>query len=170
MKSIISAEVNDFFEIHSQNIELISIKNPDLDEIEVLSKEIINSTKELELRWVQDINDLGYIENSLPASLSSDQKNMLIDQISKSSKILGTILKCSKFTVRLAKLRSPMCPLFHVDQIPCRLLISLYGHGTEWIENDMVDWEILLDRHNMNVPLKEHGKIRQNEHWKLVLF
>ena len=52
MKSIISAEVNDFFEIHSQNIELISIKNPDLDEIEVLSKEIINSTKELELRWV----------------------------------------------------------------------------------------------------------------------
>ena len=161
MKSIISAEVNDFFEIHSQNIELISIKNPDLDEIEVLSKEIINSTKELELRWVQDINDLGYIENSLPASLSSDQKNMLIDQISKSSKILGTILKCSKFTVRLAKLRSPMCPLFHVDQIPCRLLISLYGNGTEWIENDMVDWEILLDRHNMNVPLKEHGKIRQ---------
>ena len=118
-------------------------------------------TKELELRWVQDINDLGYIENSLPASLSSDQKNMLIDQISKSSKILGTILKCSKFTVRLAKLRSPMCPLFHVDQIPCRLLISLYGNGTEWIENDMVDWEILLDRHNMNVPLKEHGKIRQ---------
>ena len=161
MKSIISAEVNDFFEIHSQNIELISIKNPDLDEIEVLSKEIINSAKELELRWVQDINDLGYIENSLPASLSSDQKNMLIDQISKSSKILGTILKCSKFTVRLAKLRSPMCPLFHVDQIPCRLLISLYGNGTEWIENDMVDWEILLDRHNMNVPLNEHGKIRQ---------
>ena len=44
------------FEIYSQNIELISIKNPDLDEIEVLSKEIINSTKELELRWVQDIN------------------------------------------------------------------------------------------------------------------
>ena len=45
MKSIISAEVNDFFEIHSQNIELISIKNPDLDEIEVLSKEIIKLYK-----------------------------------------------------------------------------------------------------------------------------
>ena len=51
MKSIISADqVNDFFEIHSQNIELVDLQNQS-SEIEVLSKEIINSTKELELRW-----------------------------------------------------------------------------------------------------------------------
>ena len=67
---------NNYFEIHSQNIELISIKNPDLDEIEVLSKEIINSTKELELRWVQDINDLGYIENYKLNYCNNSKKNI----------------------------------------------------------------------------------------------
>ena len=43
-----------FLKFHSQNIALISHHEyPNLDEI-CSSKEIINSTKELELRWVQD--------------------------------------------------------------------------------------------------------------------
>ena len=70
MKSIISAEVNDFFEIHMQDVELISILHPKIKEVETLSQEIIDSTDELELGWIQELNNLNLIEDSLPASIS----------------------------------------------------------------------------------------------------
>lgn len=170
MKSIISSEVNDLFEIHMLDVELISIIHPKIKEVETLSQEIIDSTDELELRWIQELNNLNLIEDSLPVSISSDQRTMLFDQITESCKILAEVLGCSRFAVRLAKLRSPMCPLFHVDQIHCRLLIALCGNGTEWIESEMVDREILLDRKNINVPLKNGGEIKPmgTGHWCLL--
>ena len=42
MKSIISSEVNDLFEIHMQDVELISIIHPKIKEVETLSQEIVD--------------------------------------------------------------------------------------------------------------------------------
>ncbi len=92
MKSIISSEVNDLFEIHMQDVELISIIHPKIKEVETLSQEIIDSTDELELRWIQELNNPNLIEDSLPVSISSDQRTMLFDQITESCKILAEVL------------------------------------------------------------------------------
>lgn len=42
--------------------------------------------------------------------------------------------------VRLVHLRQPMCPRFHVDRIPSRLIVALTGPGTEWIPAPAVRW------------------------------
>ena len=53
-----------------------------------------------------------------------------------------------------------MCPIFHVDNIPCRFLVTLYGSGTEWISHDEVDWKIFQERDSKKDPLKDACKIK----------
>ncbi|MEE4301173.1 MAG: DUF1826 domain-containing protein [Pseudomonadales bacterium] len=40
--------------------------------------------------------------------------------------------------IRLSHLRGPMCPRFHVDHVPSRMIVSLAGPGTEWLPADAV--------------------------------
>ncbi|MCG9784083.1 DUF1826 domain-containing protein [Vibrio brasiliensis] len=51
---------------------------------------------------------------------------------------------CCLFDVREAGLRltaldTPMCPKFHVDHVPCRLVSTYVGTATQWLNNDDVD-------------------------------
>ncbi|MEO1204264.1 MAG: DUF1826 domain-containing protein [Pseudomonadota bacterium] len=41
--------------------------------------------------------------------------------------------------LRLAVLDGAMCPKFHVDMVPCRLIATYCGPGTEWLPHDAVD-------------------------------
>lgn len=41
--------------------------------------------------------------------------------------------------LRLCHLQAPMCPRFHVDQIPTRLIVTLAGAGTQWLPDHAVD-------------------------------
>ena len=45
--------------------------------------------------------------------------------------------------IRLAILDKAMCPRFHVDRIPCRLITTYQGIGTQWLEHVVVDREKL---------------------------
>lgn len=40
--------------------------------------------------------------------------------------------------VRLHVLTGTMCPRFHVDRVPARLLLTYAGKGTEWLTEDQV--------------------------------
>jgi len=41
--------------------------------------------------------------------------------------------------LRLTALKSAMCPSFHVDQVPCRLVTTYQGVATEWIPHLSAD-------------------------------
>ena len=41
--------------------------------------------------------------------------------------------------LRLATLDSAMCPRFHVDKVPCRLVSTYHGIATQWIPNHVLD-------------------------------
>lgn len=41
--------------------------------------------------------------------------------------------------LRLKVLEQAMCPRFHVDWVPCRLVTTFSGTGTQWIPHDKVD-------------------------------
>ena len=41
--------------------------------------------------------------------------------------------------LRLAVLDKVMCPKFHVDKVPCRLITTYTGIATEWLPNDLVN-------------------------------
>lgn len=41
--------------------------------------------------------------------------------------------------LRLAVLNKAMCPRFHFDQVPCRLVTTYHGVATQWLPNYAVD-------------------------------
>ncbi|MGO2404726.1 DUF1826 domain-containing protein [Vibrio litoralis] len=41
--------------------------------------------------------------------------------------------------LRLTRLDSPMCPKFHFDRVPCRLVTTYAGPATEWLDNKGID-------------------------------
>ena len=41
--------------------------------------------------------------------------------------------------LRLTALDNAMCPRFHVDRVPCRLLTTYHGIATEWIPHTFAD-------------------------------
>jgi hypothetical protein len=41
--------------------------------------------------------------------------------------------------LRFTTLSDAMCPKFHVDQVPCRLITTYIGTGTQWLPHDCVD-------------------------------
>jgi hypothetical protein len=50
-----------------------------------------------------------------------------------------TLFELKGAGLRLAILEQAMCPKFHVDKIPCRLVTTLSGIGTQWLPHDQVD-------------------------------
>lgn len=41
--------------------------------------------------------------------------------------------------LRLTTLDRPMCPKFHVDHVPCRLVSTYVGSATQWLGSDGID-------------------------------
>ncbi|MCF2947503.1 DUF1826 domain-containing protein [Paraglaciecola aquimarina] len=41
------------------------------------------------------------------------------------------------FRIRLLDL--PMCPRFHIDRVPCRLVTTFSGQGTQWLDGNNID-------------------------------
>ena len=170
MKAVIGDQLSCFSDIHLDDVELVSIKRQKFDTIKDLSTNFIKSREVLKLQWHQDLDNPWTIKENLPESLDTSFRSMLVDLILESGEMLGSLLDCKKIGLRIATLRSPMCPLFHVDNIKCRMLITLCGEGTQWISNQDVDWEIFLDRENKDIPIKENADIKQllTGHWSLL--
>lgn len=53
--------------------------------------------------------------------------------------MFGCLFEQERVGVRLRCLNSAMCPRFHIDNIPVRLVHTLVGPGTEWLTEDNLD-------------------------------
>ncbi len=49
------------------------------------------------------------------------------------------LFELERVGLRLAILDRAMCPRFHVDNVPCRLLTTYQGPATQWLPHDCVD-------------------------------
>jgi len=50
-----------------------------------------------------------------------------------------TLFELKRVGLRLTVLNNAMCPKFHVDKVPCRLVTTLAGDATEWLPSNAVD-------------------------------
>lgn len=65
-----------------------------------------------------------------------------------------------QFQVTLARTSDQMCPLFHVDYVSLRLIVTLLGPGTEWLANNHVNRKHLGKGNNHRV-LRDDALIQQ---------
>lgn len=65
-------------------------------------------------------------------SALSDDVTLLVD-------MFCCLFERKRAGLRLTILDRPMCPRFHFDRIPCRLVTTYQGVATQWLENDVID-------------------------------
>ena len=170
MQLVESNQLSDLKMIYSDDVELVSIARTNSTTIEELSQRLLELRTPLKLQWKQTLKDRETADSQLPESVDIELRTMLVDLIGETCEIFGELMGCSQIGVRLATLRSPMCPRFHVDQIPCRMIITMIGTGTEWIPNKGVNWSDFSDLSNDKAPLNDSGKIQQLEtgNWSIL--
>ncbi|MFL2527261.1 MAG: DUF1826 domain-containing protein [Candidatus Azotimanducaceae bacterium] len=170
MQLVESNQLSDLKMIYSDDVELVSIARTNSTTVQELSQRLLELRTPLKLQWKQTLKDRETADSQLPESIDIELRTMLVDLIGESCEIFGELMGCSQIGVRLATLRSPMCPRFHVDQIPCRMIITMVGTGTEWIPNTGVNWSDFSDLSNDKAPLNDSGKIQQLEtgNWSIL--
>ncbi|MEJ2754698.1 MAG: DUF1826 domain-containing protein [Gammaproteobacteria bacterium] len=82
------------------------------------------------------INKLRHLADALPDLASSPQLKADIQLLVE---MFSCLFGLQTIGLRLTPLTGSMCPRFHVDRVPCRLITTYIGTGTEWLPHDSVD-------------------------------
>ena len=62
----------------------------------------------------------------------------LVDDLALLTEILCDLIDCPAVGLRVTRVDRAMCPKWHVDRVPMRMLCTYDGPGTEWLEDQGV--------------------------------
>ncbi|MEM7377087.1 MAG: DUF1826 domain-containing protein, partial [Pseudomonadota bacterium] len=65
--------------------------------------------------------------------------SQLADDIAELVDMFCCLFNLQRAGLRLATIDRAMCPRFHVDRMPCRLLTTYFGAATEWLPHHKVN-------------------------------
>jgi hypothetical protein len=69
----------------------------------------------------------------------TDAVKVLSDDITLLVDMFCCVFDLKRAGLRLTALDHAMCPRFHFDRIPCRLVTTFHGVATEWLPHQLVD-------------------------------
>lgn len=91
----------------------------------------------LNIRIIQSLETLpAQLERQLPAG---EGREALIDDICLLVDMFSCLFEQEEVGLRLALLTGAMCPRFHVDHVPCRLVTTWQGPATQWLDSKLAD-------------------------------
>lgn len=76
-------------------------------------------------------------------NIESTQISVLIEDITNVVNMFSCLFDLSRIGLRLTALDKAMCPRFHVDRIPARLVTTYSGVATQWLPHQHVDRRML---------------------------
>ena len=119
------------------------------DEMETLAQ---NMPEEIQLTTsLAEI--LQRLHTSLGFLRNEKLKTWLIEDISACVNWLSSVSNTTGFNIKLEVITERMCPKFHVDRVPMRLLCTYVGPGTEWTDANTaysVNFEEPFDPENIS--------------------
>ena len=170
MKAVFGNSFYDFENLFSEEVEVVGVLPVESEATISFAKKVAERKQNLELEFSYSVNENKKLESFFLKSLNLDDVTLITNPVAAVSKILEKLTNCKKVNIKLTSIRSPMCPIFHVDNIPCRFLVTLYGSGTEWISHDEVDWKIFDEKDSNKDPVKDTFKIKnfKTGEWSLL--
>ncbi|MEM7282145.1 MAG: DUF1826 domain-containing protein [Pseudomonadota bacterium] len=78
-------------------------------------------------------------EPLLKTLLGYDYSRVLVDTVNDLVNMFCYLFDLERAGLRLATLDRAMCPRFHTDKVPCRLVTTFRGVATEWLAHEVVD-------------------------------
>ncbi|MBD9357203.1 DUF1826 domain-containing protein [Methylomonas albis] len=131
-KTVISTEFADLSRIYEDGVNLCLVQRPLPQAIENFVNNALKAFGNLELS--QAINPLHFNFTELwpQASRCAGYGEWLAD-IELLTSAFCELFELKQAGLRLRTLKTAMCPRFHVDRVPARMICSYGGIGTEWL-------------------------------------
>ena len=109
-----------------------------------LSESVTRAVKEglvqsLQLNVTQEVPVDGVLDNLHNNYALSLWPNALREDIAQIVEMFGCLFDIDMVGLRLRTLNAAMCPKFHYDRVPCRLVTTYSGIGTQWLPNDAIE-------------------------------
>ena len=79
------------------------------------------------------------VRSVIRESLGTTGLSELVEDISYLVEMFCFLFGLKRAGLRLAVLDSAMCPRFHADKVPCRLVCTYHGVATQWLPHRTVD-------------------------------
>ena len=73
------------------------------------------------------------ISSDIKQALGKTMPSEISDDIAELVDMFCLLFDLSRAGLRLTALNKAMCPKFHVDQVPCRLITTYHGIATQWL-------------------------------------
>ena len=114
------------------------------------------------------------IQSDIASLFGSGDFSALADDVVEVVDMFCYLFELERTGLRMAILNRAMCPRFHVDNVPCRLVTTYHGAATEWLAHHSVD-RSKLGRGNNGLTDDESGlyldsnEINQVNRFDLVL-
>jgi hypothetical protein len=92
-----------------------------------------------------------------------EQREVLLEDITLLTDMFACLFDQDAIGLRLRVIDAPMCPRFHVDQVPCRLITTYAGPTTEWVPHEFADRN-KLGAGNNGLTDETSGLLQQPSH------
>ena len=126
-----------FTDIYKEEVNITIWRNSMSNEITKDINHAMQQSNNLRIVMVAASNQ---IAKQLSKSVDAlADKEALCEHIEMLGDIFCTLFELKEVGLRLTTLDNAMCPKFHVDKIPCRLVTTLSGIATEWLPHENVD-------------------------------
>lgn len=79
------------------------------------------------------------VHSSISKLLGEDSSTLLKNDIAELVDMFCCLFDLQHCGLRLTTLDNAMCPKFHVDKVPCRLVTTYHGIATEWLPHQLVN-------------------------------
>ncbi|KPZ54202.1 hypothetical protein AN391_03005 [Pseudoalteromonas sp. P1-13-1a] len=164
-RAAINSDANVLPQIYNENINIaVWQRNLESTLTEAVNTLInTNALKPLELALSPDNAFDQLIKALKPTEQNYNEAKALCEDIALLIEMFCCLFDLKRAGLRLKVLNNPMCPRFHVDKIPCRLVATYQGVATQWLNHSDVD-RSKLGAGNLGKPDEESGLFTSTSH------
>jgi hypothetical protein len=136
-KSALSDHPSIFSEIYQEDVNIAIWQRMLSTEVEACAQKIINNNSFYQKTFVTTPAET--ISNLIEADSTLQNSQVLCQDIAELVDMFCLLNGLNQVGLRFTMLDQAMCPRFHVDKVPCRLVCTYYGVATEWLPHDKAD-------------------------------
>ena len=124
-------------DIYQEDTNIVVWKRSLTDKLLEASNSILSTNPDLQISLVVSPQDTFSI---LKSRLGLSQMDLiLVEDIENLVNMFCDLFDLKRVGLRLTSLNHAMCPRFHVDNVPCRLITTYQGIATEWLPHNVAD-------------------------------
>ncbi len=136
--AVLSNELSALTKIYQSDVNMCIVSREMSASVEAFIAQLLAVEQDINLTQIMSIATLD-IKTLLPSYLHFEGYDDFCADVAHLIDVFSHLFELEHVGLRLSVLDKAMCPKFHVDHVPCRLISTYGGIGTQWLEDVFVD-------------------------------